>query len=104
MRRSLAKSSALPCASACRSIASSSDRTTAGVMRIIETLRSAKVRRTTDGCRLVGYTTDAPARSTVQNPASCSNMCESGMKDSRRCFGPIGKICVAACAFERMLR
>ena len=31
-------------------------------------------------------------------------MCESGMNESSRCFGPMGKICRAASAFESTLR
>ena len=44
--------------------------------------------------------TDAPESRTVKNPPSCSNICESGRNDRRRCWGPIGKICVAAIAFD----
>ena len=49
MRRKRAKSSARPSCSALRSIAMNSERTAAGVMRIIETLRSLNVRRMTAG-------------------------------------------------------
>src|SRR5438477_650127 len=48
--------------------------------------------------------TDAPVRRTQKNPPSCSNMCESGRKERRRIFGPMGKTCAAEIAFERTLR
>ena len=53
-RRSFAKSGPFPSDSALRSMAMKSDRTAAGVMRIIETFRSLNVRRMTAGWRLVG--------------------------------------------------
>ena len=54
MRRRRSKSSPLPSCCARRSIAMKSERTAAGVMRIIDTWRSRNVRRTTEGWRLVG--------------------------------------------------